>query len=143
MRPGPVADEEGRVVGTHRGAPLYTVGQRRGVGAATGRRAYVTGADLATNTVRVGPREDLRALGLEAERVTWIAEPPARRREVEAQWRSSGGAARAWISRQGPDRWTLDFQRPVEAVAPGQLVAFYRGEEVLGGGTISSVSKAG
>ncbi|HEX8385999.1 MAG TPA: tRNA 2-thiouridine(34) synthase MnmA, partial [Rubricoccaceae bacterium] len=63
----------GETVGTHRGAPFYTVGQRRGLGLALGEPAYVTAIDPATNTVTVGPREALAAHALSADGVVWGA----------------------------------------------------------------------
>ncbi|MBI3954319.1 MAG: tRNA 2-thiouridine(34) synthase MnmA, partial [Chloroflexi bacterium] len=64
--PGPIVDRAGRGLGQHQGIGFYTVGQRHGLGLATGRRSYVTGIEPATNTLVVGPAEELLAPGLRA-----------------------------------------------------------------------------
>ena len=76
-RPGEVRDRDGRVLGTHDGIVNFTIGQRRGLRIAAGKPVYVTKLDLASNTVTLGPREDLLSSGLIAERVNWLVDAPA------------------------------------------------------------------
>ncbi len=136
-REGEVVDPEGRVLGTHRGAARFTVGQRRGLGVSTGRRAYVVAVDPGANRVVVGPAELLARRGLVADRVSWVAgEPPSEGPfEAEVRIRSHGEDVPAVVE-PGGERIRVEFRTPQRAVAPGQSVAVYRGEELLGGGRI-------
>ncbi len=74
VRPGEVRDTAGKVLGMHEGVADFTIGQRRGLGIATGRPVYVTRLDVITNTVTVGTREELSSGGLIAERVNWLVD---------------------------------------------------------------------
>ncbi len=136
VRPGPIVDLEGSVLGRHRGVPLYTVGQRSGLGLARPRPTYVVRIDAETNTIVVGDDADLLATSLSACDLTWIAgRPPGADFRAAAQIRSAAPPAPAAVSlSDGEARVTFDA--PQRAVAPGQAVVFYDGDRVLGGGTI-------
>ena len=135
--PGPILDLAGRVLGTHKGLPHYTVGQRRGLGIAAPEPLYVVALDPERNAVIVGPESALYARGLMAEDLHWIAgEPPGKRFECQVQIRYRAPAARAQVALEG-DKARVEFQEPQRAVTPGQAAVFYRGEEVLGGGIIA------
>jgi tRNA-uridine 2-sulfurtransferase len=136
-RPGEVVDADDRVLGTHRGAFRYTIGQRRGLGVSMGERTYVVDVEASRNRVVVGPAELLSRRGLRAERVTWVAGRPDGRFEGEVKIRYRGRDAEAVIEPVGPEGVHVEFRAPQQAVTPGQAVAFYSGEELLGGGTIS------
>ena len=140
---GPVVHAvTGETVGTHRGAPFYTVGQRRGLGLALGEPVYVTHIDVPTNTVTVGPRAMLAAHALRADGVVWGAaagfdgETP-----VLAQVRAHGPAEPALARQTGPDAVEVVFESPRAAVAPGQAVVLYEGETVLAGGWIAETER--
>lgn len=135
--PGPVLDLQGRVLGEHRGLPHYTVGQRRGLGLASPEPLYVVALDPERNAVVVGPETALYASGLLAEDLRWIAgEPPAAEFSCEVQVRYRSPPVPAEVRVEG-DQAAVRFADPVRAVTPGQAAVFYRGEEVLGGGTIA------
>ena len=135
--PGPILDLAGRVLGTHKGLPHYTVGQRRGLGIAAPEPLYVVALDPEKNAVIVGPESALYAEGLVAEALHWIAgEPPGKRFECQVQIRYRAPAAGAQVVLEG-DKAQVEFQEPQRAVTPGQAAVFYRGEEVLGGGIIA------
>ena len=134
---GEIVDPDGAVVGEHAGMHRYTVGQRRGLGLAAHDKRYVLELDAARNRIVVGPGELLARAGLEAERVSWIAEQPERGAEVTIQIRAHGSEIPARIETRAGDSARVRFVEPQRSVAPGQLVAFYLGDEVLGGGTIS------
>jgi len=142
-RPGPILDRAGQQVGTHGGVGAFTVGQRRGLGVAAGRPLYVTGIDPARNAVLVGEARDLLAAEITARQVNWIGggipEGPVR---VTARIRHGGREtpARAWMDQTGALR--VRFDEPQRAAAPGQAVALYGGEVVLGGGVIDDVTPA-
>lgn len=136
VREGEMVDPTGSVVGTHAGAFRYTVGQRRGLGISTGEPNYVLEIDQGANKVIVGPQELLSRKGLLADRLAWVAgEPPSGPLEAEARIRYKGEDAAAVIEVDG-DTARVEFRVPQRAVAPGQSVVFYSGEEVLGGGRI-------
>jgi tRNA-uridine 2-sulfurtransferase len=136
-RPGEIVDPEGSIVGEHAGMHRYTVGQRRGLGLATHDKRYVLELDPARNRVVVGPGELLARGGLEAERVSWIAGQPEPGTELTVQIRAHGAETAARIESLAADAVTVRFAEPQRSVAPGQVVAFYQGDEVLGGGTIA------
>jgi tRNA-specific 2-thiouridylase len=136
LEPGPLLDSSGKQLGRHRGIGLYTIGQRRGLGVATGRPLYVQRIDAAERAVIVGPDEELLTGGLEAGEFNWIGQPPSSPLECSARVRSSGAEIPARVEPLGARRAAVRFDRPVRAVAPGQWVCLYDGERVLGGGTI-------
>ncbi len=139
VRPGPILDRSGEVVGEHRGLAHYTVGQRRGLGpvrTAPSRPSYVTALDAERNAVVVDDPDALEAFGLEASEPRWVARPPDDGDLVDVQIRYRSPAVPATF-RTAPDGFRLDFHEPVRAVAPGQAAVLYAGDEVLGGGTIT------
>ncbi|MGZ8596484.1 MAG: tRNA 2-thiouridine(34) synthase MnmA [Actinomycetota bacterium] len=138
VREGEVVDAEGRAVGAHDGTFGSTVGQRRGLGVATGERRYVVEVDAAANRVVVGPKELLSRRGLVADRVSWVAgsAPDDGPFEASARIRYRGDDVAAVIAPLVGDRIRVEFRSPQRAVAPGQSVVMYLGEELLGGGRI-------
>ena len=134
---GEIVDAEGRVLGAHDGVHRYTVGQRRGLGLGLAEKRYVVEVDGPSNRIVVGPGELLARDGLEAERVRWFSPPPTAGAAVTVQIRAHGAEIPATISSIEPSAATVRFAEPQRGIAPGQLVAFYAGDEVLGGGTIA------
>jgi tRNA-specific 2-thiouridylase len=137
LREGEIVDPEGRVLGCHRGAAAFTVGQRRGLGISGPRPMYVLEVDPAAARVVVGPGELLARRGLVADRVSWVAgEPPSEGPfEAEVRIRYRGEDVPAVVQAEG-ERMRVEFRSPQRGVAPGQSVVVYRGEELLGGGRI-------
>jgi tRNA-uridine 2-sulfurtransferase len=134
-RPGPIVDETGRAVGTHRGVAHFTIGQRRGIGVATERPLYVTALEPATATVRVGGEASLLAREAPFTGFNWLSlDPPVAGEPIEAQirYRHAPAAARLHLAPEGASG-RIEFDEPQRAVTPGQSVAFYRGERLLGG----------
>ena len=136
-RAGPIVDSAGARIGEHDGIHSYTVGQRRGLPArGGGEPLYVVGVDADTNTVIAGESGDLLAGGLIAEDLSWVgSEAPAEETPVDARIRYRSEPVPS-ILLVGDTRAEVRFERPQRAVTPGQAVVFYRGERVLGGGTI-------
>jgi tRNA-specific 2-thiouridylase len=131
FEPGPVVASDGTEIGRHQGVVGFTVGQRRGLGVAVGEPRYVIRIEPGTSTVVLGRREELAVAGVRLRQLTWTSATPASG-NVTAQYRAHGEPVPAAIHH---DR--LLFSEPQEAVAPGQTIAFYDGDRVLGGALIS------
>lgn len=137
MAPGTMVDGEGQVLGEHRGVAAYTVGQRKGLGIAAGEPRYVTGIDAGANIVTIGPEEDLFCDTVEVGEVRWIAgSAPANGTALEAKARYKAEPAPARLVSSDGEGAVVRFERRQRALTPGQAIAFYDGDEVLGGGTI-------
>jgi tRNA-specific 2-thiouridylase len=135
--PGPIVDRQGRRLGQHGGVALHTVGQRRGLGLGGGTPLYVTEVVPETNTVVVGPAEELNRVGCRLADVNWIAgEPPRQplRAMAKTRYRAAEVACSVVADEQGG--LAVTFDEPQRAITPGQAVVLYAGEYVLGGGTI-------
>lgn len=135
-RPGPYVDLDGNVVGRHRGVATVTIGQRKGLGVALGEPRHVVDVIPETATVVLGRREDLAVTSVSVEQVTWVDGPPFDGGTVQVQYRAHGDAVPA-----GFHGGRLVFAEIQFGVAPGQTVAFYDGDRVLGGGVIESTQK--
>ncbi len=134
---GVMADAAGNAIAKHDGVAGFTIGQRKGLGAAFGERRFVTAIDAARNVVTVGSEEDLMSSALFAERVNWLSgEPPAGPLRVAAKIRYRTVAAPATVTPLADRRARVEFDAPQRAITPGQAVVFYDGDEVLGGGAI-------
>jgi tRNA-specific 2-thiouridylase len=124
-------------MGEHPGIHHFTIGQRKGLGVATGERLYVIETDPRRNRVVVGQDSDLLRSGLIASRVNWISiESLASPLRVQAQIRSRHRAAEATLSTRNDGSVEVRFDEPQRAVTPGQAVVFYQDELVVGGGWI-------
>lgn len=138
LHPGPILDLEGREVGRHQGLPLYTIGQRRGLGIAAGQPMYVLELDVVRNAVIVGPESALRRASLRAERVTFVSgDWPHAPFDSLAQIRAHADAVPARVIPVEPGTVEVHFEHPQRAVTPGQAIVFYDGDVVLGGGRIA------
>ena len=131
FEPGPVVDSDGTEMGRHEGIIGFTVGQRRGLGVAVGEPRFVVRIDSATSTVVLGRRDDLEVAGVSLRQLTWTDGVPASG-QVIAQYRAHGEPVAATLHE---DR--LLFAEPQQAVAPGQTVALYDDDRVLGGALIA------
>ena len=135
---GDMVATDGTVLGRHLGLHHYTVGQRKGLGLAMGRPLYVVRLDPERNEVVVGGREEAMSRGMRVTGLNWIAaaNPPSRFRAlVRIRYNHEGGAADVKTGAGGVA--DVEFDEPQFAVAPGQVAAFYDGDELLGGGWIS------
>ena len=145
-QPGDIRTPEGRLVGRHDGLMYYTHGQRRGLGiggSGDGRRWFVVGKDLKTNTLLVEQGEDSPLLYSERtviEDLTWIAgRPPAEPGETllcQARFRHRQPLQNVSVRLREDGLMDIEFETPQRAVTPGQSAVLYQGEECLGGGVI-------
>lgn len=134
--PGELVDCQDRVLGRHRGLENYTVGQRRGLGVPAGEAYYVVEIRPEVNQVVLGFKNELFSAGLRASGVNWLIDPPAGELTARAviRYRHPGVMARIYL--ENPKEVRVIFETPQSAVAPGQAVAFYQDDRLLGGGWI-------
>ncbi|MCI0451244.1 MAG: tRNA 2-thiouridine(34) synthase MnmA [Candidatus Latescibacteria bacterium] len=138
MTPGEVTTTAGDVVGRHEGLATYTIGQRKGLGIAAGRPQYVVALDTARNTVVLGDDEDLYHRELTCDLV-WIDESAARSASpLSAQIRSRHDAQPVSSLSVEGGRACVAFATLQRAMAPGQTIAFYDGDVVVGSGVIAA-----
>ena len=134
--PGPVERTDGTLVGTHAGIGALTVGQRSGVGIATGERLYVLHLDTERRAAVVGTRAEIARTSYTLTDVRFVSgEPPSTRFDtnVVLRYRGIPLAASVDVDRSHA---TLDLESP-SLVAPGQAAVFYDGDEVIGGGVVA------
>ena len=137
--PGPILDRDGTLLGFHGGVTNFTIGQRRGLGVAVGEPRYVIEIDPVTAAVTVGSRKDLGVDEAIVGNVSWVFRPVTG--SMVAQYRAHGRAVEADVS-AAMGRVKVRFSEPQPAVASGQTMAFYRDDEVVGGGIIEATSRA-
>jgi len=147
--PGDVVDTRGKRLGQHRGIAFYTIGQRHGLGLASGQPVYVVRIEPEDNRIVLGPEEELYSRKLAARRANWISgKAPQEPVTVKAKIRYKSKEAEAVLSpprhceperSEGEAIFDVCFTHPQKAVTPGQAIVFYNVDEVLGGGIIDSV----
>jgi len=141
-RRGKVLDVEGNELGEHEGVFRFTIGQRKGLGIALGKPAYVVRLDAARNTVVLGGVEDLEQSRLEASGINWQVVPGAGEGfaamvQIRYNHRGARGFVRPVADESGKiSRAMVDFAEPVRAITPGQAAVFYVDDTVIGGGWI-------
>jgi tRNA-specific 2-thiouridylase len=133
---GVFRDSSGQVLGLHDGYERFTIGQRKGLGIATGSRRFVLDIVPETHDVIVGDPEQLFATALVASRVNWLIDQPSEPLActVKIRYRHPGAAAIVTATADGGAE--VAFAEPQSAITPGQAAVFYDGERVLGGGWI-------
>ena len=135
---GDYLDLQGNVVGKHKGAVCYTLGQRKGLGIAMGAPVYVCAKDMEKNTVTVGPHEALFSNALRAKDWNWYPFPTLTEpMQVTVKTRHSQNAPPGTVYPEENGFARVEFHTPQRAVTPGQAVVLYQGDLVIGGGTIT------
>lgn len=140
LGPGPIVDQDGNVLGKHKGIPFYTVGQRRGLRLAKGKPLYVIRIDREKNVIVVGGEDEVYADTFIVDSLNWIVPRemvPFHQAQVKIRYNHPGSEAS--ISPIGEDELEVTFKSPQKAITPGQAAVFYDGETVLGGGWIREV----
>lgn len=140
---GPIVDLSGRELGTHRGLPLYTIGQRHGLGIGgiagepEGEAWYVSMIDRKHNRLVVGRKEDVLQESFMCSQVSFIdGKMPTEKTEIEIRIRHRGRLIPAELEMKNGKAFVTSHL-PLSAVSSGQSAVFYKGEQVLGGGIIN------
>jgi len=140
VRNGPIILSDGTEVGKHKGYPFYTIGQRHGLNLALGYPVYVSSIDPETNTITVGPKDELFHQTLVAHKINCVKysfidqEQPAK-----AKIRYKDPGAPCVVRQTTPDELHVSFLELRKAITPGQCVVIYEGEDVLAGGWIQRI----
>lgn len=151
MEPGDIVDLDGRVLGSHHGIANFTVGQRRGLGIASGSPLYVIRLEASTRRVVVGPRDALKMHRIVLRDVNWIGDGDidaaiGNGLEMYVRVRSTRAPQPAWL-RGGNGHYEVELVGGEEGVSPGQACVFYDAPSgqarVLGGGFIQSAAAKG
>ena len=133
---GDIVDQDGSVLGQHKGIEFFTVGQRRGLGITGAEPMYVLRVEPETNRVVVGPEPALYRDSFTVSRVNYVAgNPPSDSTPVKVKIRYKFEEAPA-VLHPGPTGANVRFEKPQRAITPGQAAVFYQGDTVLGGGFI-------
>jgi tRNA-specific 2-thiouridylase len=135
---GEIVTTNGEVVGEHAGYEAFTIGQRKGLGVAMGTPYFVVRIEPDTNKVVIGQKEHLARATLNANEANWLVESADLPKQVAVQIRYNAPPQSAQISLSGEEstRFSVEFDEPQLAVAPGQAAVVYDGTRVLGGGWI-------
>lgn len=147
LTPGDIVDLDGKVIGHHQGLPLYTIGQRKGLGIAAGEAMFVLALDTERNALVVGFAREMGRVELTARAVNWIAGPPPHDElhvTAKIRYRATETPARVYVNpspSSAPAGTTEEvrvvFNQPLRDITPGQAVVFYDGALCLGGGIIA------
>ena len=130
--------EDGTVVGTHKGYPFYTIGQRKGLGIALGYPVYVTDIQKETNQITLGTFDELKRDGMYVNQLNMQKHESLTHRKdsiVKIRYNDQGAPS---VIEQAGDTMKVFFGNGVHAITPGQAAVFYEKEDVIGGGWIHS-----
>lgn len=137
VNPGDICTREGKVLGEHRGLAFYTIGQRKGLPASS-RALYVLEKISASNQLIVGHEEELGRQEMRVRSLNWISgEPPGAAFRAEIQIRSQAPPVPASVKIIPGGQVTVQFERPLRDITPGQAAVLFRDDMVLGGGIIN------
>ncbi|MBI1184999.1 tRNA 2-thiouridine(34) synthase MnmA [bacterium] len=139
VKGGTYVNPQGENMGQHEGYPFYTIGQRKGLGIATGEPKYVVEIDAHENKVILGDKDDLMRNGMFVQNlnlVKYAQIPEGMLSTTKVRYKHEGAPARLY--NEDNDLLRVEFSEKVEAIAPGQSAVFYEGDDLLGGGRILS-----
>lgn len=138
IKPGPILDKEGNILGRHAGIAFYTVGQREGLGIARGYPLYVTAIDPRHNTIQVAGKADAYSCEFLVAKAHFILKPPKKKvaLRVRIRYNHREAPAELFFSK---GRVKVKFKQPQFAITPGQSAVFYQRDTLVGGGVIERV----
>ncbi|MFH1282715.1 MAG: tRNA 2-thiouridine(34) synthase MnmA [bacterium] len=136
IRAGRIVDKNGKQLGEHKGIVYYTIGQRKGLNISFKRPLYVVNVDASKNEIVVGDKKNLNAKKFEAKNINILVNQLPRKAFCKIRYASKGAKCDAAVV---GSKLNITFEKPQEAVTPGQSAVVYDGEIVLGGGIIDKV----
>ncbi|MDD2654209.1 MAG: tRNA 2-thiouridine(34) synthase MnmA, partial [Candidatus Omnitrophica bacterium] len=139
IKPGPIVDLQGKILGRHNGICFYTLGQREGLGIALGHRAYIVKIDKPANTITLSKEEDLYSKGLVADSLNFLNRDFSNKPLIaKAKIRYNHKEADCRLTPLSRNQIKVEFLKAQRAITPGQSVVFYKKDIVLGGGIIKN-----
>ena len=136
---GEIVDEDGEIIGRHNGVHNFTIGQRKGLGFATGKPLYVLSIDPQNNRIVAGEDNALRKNVCELEGINWVSiERTAAPFRAFVKIRHKHEPAPATVEPLDDSHARITFETPQRAITPGQAAVFYDGARVLAGGWIKA-----
>ena len=129
-------DKSGKILGSHKGYPFYTVGQRKGLDIALGKPAFVTAIIPETNTIILGDEQDLNRNDMKVSGINWIKYDgitEGMEAITKIRYKDKGALSNLYLYENGVN---VRFYEDVKGIAPGQSAVFYEGDDVIGGGII-------
>jgi len=140
VKPGPIINKRGEILGQHKGIIYYTIGQRKGLEISSERPLYVISIDKKTNTIVVGEDKEVYRNEFIVEEINWIMEEKKEKPfKAKVKIRYIHPEADADIIPMNQNRAYVRFLTPQRAITPGQSAVFYDGDIVIGGGVIKEV----
>lgn len=137
MRYGNFVDKCGNILGQHKGTYRYTIGQRKGLGIATGKPTFVSSIDTKKNEVVLGSEDDILFKSLVVSNLNFISvDKLLKPTQASVKIRYGAKEAEAVLIPQDENLLKIEFTAPQRAITPGQSAVFYQGDTVLGGGII-------
>jgi tRNA-specific 2-thiouridylase len=148
---GNFVDKDGNILGSHKGYPFYTIGQRKGLDIAFGKPVFVTKIDPDTNTVTLGDEQDLDQSEMRVSKLNFIKYDtitPGMEAVTKIRYKDKGTLSNLYPIETGRtlslsnnkvetmDVLSVRFYEKAKGVAPGQSAVFYEGDDVIGGGII-------
>ena len=137
--PGNMITEDGKIVGKHNGIHNFTIGQRKGLGVALGKPAYVVKIDTKSNEVTISTDSSLLlASEFTAIQMNWL-DFPYDKFECDVQTRYRQTPVKAIVTRINDTQAEVKLLSPSRAITPGQALAVYKGEQLIAGGWIDEI----
>ena len=140
---GPFVTTAGEVIGEHDGFARYTVGQRRGLPGGSGVPMFVVAIRPGDRAVIIGTRDELLGSTITARGLNWLADAPVEGTRVTVRIRHRAPLAAGVVMRCTENEIEISLAQPVSSIAPGQSLAIYDGEQLIGGGLIESSARRG
>ena len=137
LESGLVVHIDGTIMGSHDGIINYTVGQRKGLGISNEEPLYVVKLDAAKKQVIIGPKSALLKQSFIVRECNWLSDLPPNE-PVIVKLRSAHPGVGATIERLAQNRARVTLEQPQAAVSPGQACVVYTGDQLVGGGWITS-----
>ena len=138
---GNLVNDNGGVIGKHSGIQNFTIGQRKGLGVALGKPAYVTNINMEDNSVQISTdRDKLLCTGFTALKMNWL-DFNYDKFECEVQTRYRQTPTKAIVYKKSDSTAEIELLTPVRAVTPGQAVAVYNNDQLIAGGWIENIAK--